>query len=515
MKNLFLSPLSAIFFILCLIAFSIMAFKVFSLNFPLTTSQEKTLWQYETKIRYNATGGPQKVRAWIPKNTERFIINEQDFFSGDYGLTVAKLNSGNRAEWSVREATGWQTFFYRGLIEPVDDDLGESNQSEIVVEKPIFTKIESEVAQMVISRAEKVSADHESLILQMIATLNDRNSMDNLSVLLPAGRDSVLTVLVRLLGDQGIPAKIANGVYLREGSTEGRINNWLQVYNGKTWQLFDPVTEQVIPNDEALVIWTGFDKFITVNDRASDIDFQVILKPRSENLLTFFQLRKNESKHWLIDYSFFSLPLSIPTDFKTLVTIPIGVLLLVILRNIIGIKTFGTFLPILVSLSFRDTGLVAGIILFTLVVVLGLLTRQLLDRLNLLMIPRVGSILVVVLLFMVTIAMLSFKLGIDIGLSVTLFPMVILAIMIERMSILWDERGPFEVFKQAMGTVMVAALGFWIMNLPTLQHILFVFPELLLVVLGFTMVMGRYTGYKLTELFRFRAIIDSAMTRRN
>ena len=196
-------------------------------------------------------------------------------------------------------------------------------------------------------------------------------------------------------------------------------------------------------------------------------------------------------------------------------TIPIGVLLLVILRNIIGIKTFGTFLPILVSLSFRDTGLVAGIILFTLVVVLGLLTRQLLDRLNLLMIPRVGSILVVVLLFMVTIAMLSFKLGIDIGLSVTLFPMVILAIMIERMSILWDERGPFEVFKQAMGTVMVAALGFWIMNLPTLQHILFVFPELLLVVLGFTMVMGRYTGYKLTELFRFRAIIDSAMTRRN
>ena len=138
-----------------------------------------------------------------------------------------------------------------------------------------------------------------------------------------------------------------------------------------------------------------------------------------------------------------------------------------------------------------------------------------LDKLNLLMIPRVGSILIVVLIFMVIIAMLSFKLGVDIGLSVTLFPMVILAIMIERMSILWDERGPFEVFKQSLGTILVAILGFWVMNSAEIQHILFVFPELLLIILGVTMIMGRYTGFKLTELFRFRAIIDSAMTKRN
>jgi len=499
---------------LCLIAACLVAYKVFTLNFPITASQENTLWQYETKIRYKATGGPQKVRAWIPKNNERFIINDQDFFSSDYGLTVAKLSSGNRAEWSIRNATGWQTFFYRSLIEPVTVDLGEMNRSEPSVEVPVFTKIENDVAQMVISQAQKISADHESLVLQLMATLNDRNSMDNLSILLPAGKDSTLKVLVRLLGQQGIPAKIANGVYLRP-ETEGKVHTWLQVYNGKVWQLYDPVTEQLIPSDQAFIIWTGFDQFVTVNDRANNIDVEVILTPRNENLLNFFQLRKNESKHWLIDYSFFSLPLSIQNDFKILVAIPVGVLLLVLLRNLIGIKTFGTFLPILVALSFRETGLVAGIILFTIIVALGLLTRQMLDKLNLLMIPRVGSILIVVLIFMVTIAMLSFKLGVDIGLSVTLFPIVILAIMIERMSILWDERGPFEVFKQSLGTIFVAILGFWIMNNPELQHILFVFPELLLVVLGLTMVMGRYTGFKLTELFRFRAIIDSAMTQRH
>lgn len=491
-----------------------MAIKVLYLNFPLTQAEESTLWQYETKIRFKATGGPQKVRAWIPRNTQRFVINDEDFFSGDFGLNVAKTNLGNRAEWSIRSSAGWHTLFYRALIEPIDFDLGASNLGTPIVEEPVFTNIEGEVASMVIEHAKQTSADHESLVLQLIGALNDRNSMDNLSVLLPAGKESAMPVLIRLLAKEKIAARVANGVFLKDGS-EGTIESWLEVYNGEQWQLFNTLTEQVIPKNEALVIWNGFEQFASVNSSANNIDVSISLEPRNENLLEFFQLRKNESNHWLINYSFFSLPLSIQQDFKILVTIPIGVLLLVLLRNLIGIKTFGTFLPILIALSFKETGLVAGVLLFTLVVVLGLLTRQLLDRLNLLMIPRVGSILIVVLLFMITIAMLSFKLGIDVGLSVTLFPMVILAIMIERMSILWDERGPFEVFKQGIGTIVVASLGFWIMNLAALQHILFVFPELLLVVLGITMVMGRYTGFKLTELFRFRAIINSDMTKRN
>jgi hypothetical protein len=34
-----------------------------------------------------------------------------------------------------------------------------------------------------------------------------------------------------------------------------------------------------------------------------------------------------------------------------------------------------------------------------------------------------------------------------------------------------------------------------------------VFPELLLIVLAVTLLLGRYTGYRLTELWRFRAAL--------
>ena len=40
-----------------------------------------------------------------------------------------------------------------------------------------------------------------------------------------------------------------------------------------------------------------------------------------------------------------------------------------------------------------------------------------------------------------------------------------------------------------------------------LEHLIFVFPELLLVILAMTLLLGRYTGYRLTELWRFRAAL--------
>lgn len=40
---------------------------------------------------------------------------------------------------------------------------------------------------------------------------------------------------------------------------------------------------------------------------------------------------------------------------------------------------------------------------------------------------------------------------------------------------------------------------------PQLQYLLFVFPELLLVVLAVILLLGRYTGYRLSELWRFRS----------
>jgi hypothetical protein len=168
------------------------------------------------------------------------------------------------------------------------------------------------------------------------------------------------------------------------------------------------------------------------------------------------------------------------------------------------VPTFGTFMPILIAMAFRETGLLWGIGLFLAIVGVGLLFRFYLNHLHLLLVARLSAVLTLVIIMMLAISLLSNELGLIQGFSIALFPVVILTMVIERMSISWDESGAVEAFKQGFGSLAVAVLGYLVMTNDQAQHLMFVFPELLLVVLAIAILFGSYTGYRLNELFRFR-----------
>jgi hypothetical protein len=81
-----------------------------------------------------------------------------------------------------------------------------------------------------------------------------------------------------------------------------------------------------------------------------------------------------------------------------------------------------------------------------------------------------------------------------------------MAMTIERISVAWDERGPELALREAGGSLVVAAIAYLAMSWDRLEHFVFVFPEFLLVLFALTLVIGRYSGYRLSELFRFRAL---------
>jgi hypothetical protein len=206
----------------------------------------------------------------------------------------------------------------------------------------------------------------------------------------------------------------------------------------------------------------------------------------------------------MMEFSLMRLPVQTQNIYRILLMIPIGALLIVLLRNVVGVKTFGTFMPILIALAFRETELLWGLILFTSLISLGLLFRFYLEYLKLLLVPRLASVLIIVIMLMLAISVISYKLGFERGLSLALFPMVIITMSIERMSLVWEELGSIEAIKQGIGTLMVATLGYLLMSSHYIGHLVFTFPELLLIILAVTLLLGRYTGYRLTELWRFR-----------
>ena len=124
------------------------------------------------------------------------------------------------------------------------------------------------------------------------------------------------------------------------------------------------------------------------------------------------------------------------------------------------------------------------------------------------MVPRLAAVLIVVLMIMSLLSVLSYRMGLELGLTLSLFPMVVMAMMIERMSIVWEEFGATEALQQGAGSLFGASVGYLFMSNPYVEHLIFVFPELLLVLLAMVLLLGRYTGYRISELYRFRDMVN-------
>lgn len=110
-------------------------------------------------------------------------------------------------------------------------------------------------------------------------------------------------------------------------------------------------------------------------------------------------------------------------------------------------------------------------------------------------------------MLMAIISIVSNKLDIESGLSVALFPMVILTMTIERLSILWEERGGPAALKIGICSLFAASVTHIVMQIQSVHYLFFAFPGLLLILIAIMLVCGRYRGYRLLELLRFRELL--------
>jgi hypothetical protein len=302
-----------------------------------------------------------------------------------------------------------------------------------------------------------------------------------------------------------IPARLIRGVILQDQQRRVDPTPWLEVHDGDRWRYFNPNTGAEELPDRYLIWWRGNQPLVRV-EGGNNVEVNFAVQKNFLDSMSIAEQRAQVEESLLVDFSLFSLPIQTQAVYSVLLMIPIGALIMVVMRNIIGIDAFGTFMPVLIALAFRETQLLWGVILFTLLVALGLSIRFLLERLRLLLVPRLGAVLIVVVILMLVISVVSHKLGLETGLSVALFPMVIIAMTIERMSVVWEERGAGVAIRAGLGSLLVAAVAYLAMGMDWLEHLIFAFPELLLLVLAVVLLLGRYTGYRLTELRRFRPI---------
>ncbi len=190
-----------------------------------------------------------------------------------------------------------------------------------------------------------------------------------------------------------------------------------------------------------------------------------------------------------------------------LLLLPVGGLIVGVYRTVIGVPTFGTFTPALLGVAFLDWNALPfglGIVFVTVLVGWGL--RRALDHYHLLMVPRLGILLTMIVSFLLLLVVASSWFGVPASRYIALFPLVILTHMVERFGTLECDEGTPASFKALLGTFLVAVTISLALGPEVVAATMLSYPELLGLVVAAHFVLGRYTGYRLTELFRFQGL---------
>lgn len=182
--------------------------------------------------------------------------------------------------------------------------------------------------------------------------------------------------------------------------------------------------------------------------------------------------------------------------------LPLAALVVVLLRVVVGIQTLGTFSPVLLALGYTQAGLPIGLGLTAVMIGLGFASQPLLRRFRL---PRVARL--AFLIGLVTVVLLGAHHLAGPGDTTSwgaALPVVVTAVILERLWETWDLDGWRDAAAEAGLTVGVAALVTALLLAPTIRGLAQTVPLPLAVACAiWAGIVGTYRGLRLTELVRF------------
>ncbi len=187
----------------------------------------------------------------------------------------------------------------------------------------------------------------------------------------------------------------------------------------------------------------------------------------------------------------------------------IGALFIVIMRNVVGVKTFGVFGPVVVALGLKTSGLITGVPLYIDLFVVGMLVSMIIHPLAL---P--GSFRVAVVQTIIAITLTVFELVGEVYHLTTFemaifFPVIVLSWLADRYVAQVVETGWVEPTKQLMGTIFVVITAQMLIIQDPLVNFVALNPESWLIGLIILIIIARSTGMRLTEYIRFKFVIQN------
>ena len=495
----------------------VFAWKTRGLDMPIVPSGEGP-WRVELEITLRGEGERGSVRAPLPSSVPGQSVFDERTASEGLLFTIRTEDGQRIGVWRgrisgvVRVVHGFRVQTSTVRV-PLPMQLPPEPPREILAtytaattELPVHAaEIQAEIARLPLASPRDPVARMRTLFTLVSEEIGAAATGSDDAVLTlsaregsPRGRILLFTTLLRAAG---IPARVVQGLSLR--GTSALATEWAEAWIDERWVPLSPVAGFFAERPEGLVaLHTGAGPAIeATGTEALGWRYHALREQLRQEELAAMMVPPNPL---LARLSLYRLPVPTQRALRALLLLPLGALVVVIFRNGIGVETFGTFMPVLVAFALREASLARGLLLVATVVLLAILLRLALERLRLLLVPRLSVLLCVVVLAITGLTLLGVLGGGDFYAAV-LFPLVILTMFVERFTLLMAEEGVRQALTRAAWTMLVTTAVYPIFHSTLAEHLMFGFPELIFVLIGLFIWIGGYTGYRLLDLLRFRA----------
>jgi hypothetical protein len=396
--------------------------------------------------------------------------------------------------------------------EPALENLTSDARTRYLREEPgIIPKSNADVQKIAALVPEGAETDAEQLqwVFEYCSGLasSEDTALDTVPEAITSGRSTPLArarTMVTLCRVLGFPARMVTGFIIRQGEVKPQV--WVEVFQRQEWLPFDPTNgnSRILPMNYVPVRRDAEQVHTTENCTMSPNYPAFSIRRESPNPLVM----RSEIRRVTQIFDLTRLPVPMHTVMQLLLLLPFAALITAFMRNVVGLGTFGTFAPSLLAMSFIYAAWQTGVAILLVVVTAGLLGRVWLEKLRLLMVPRLSIILTVVILCVVFCVSLFDYLQATPSAQSVLLPMVILTILIERFYVTVEEDGLVYALKLTVGTVVVAVLCFLILMRGEIGQWVLTYPEVHFFTIAAFILLGRYAGYRFTELWRFRDLVE-------
>lgn len=194
------------------------------------------------------------------------------------------------------------------------------------------------------------------------------------------------------------------------------------------------------------------------------------------------------------------------TIFLILLT-PFLALIVSFTRIVVGLPTLDMLVPIALSFALVAVGVTVGLLVLGAIVIASYVAKKSLLRLRIMFYPKRSLSMVFLSLSVFAALTVGVALDFDRILSVSIFPILILMLLGDMIVSVQLHKSPSETFIITGTTILIGLVGYFAATSNVIQSVIILYPETVLLVIPANIIIGRYFGLRMLELFRFNKVV--------